>query len=61
MTSDEIKNPANQVHRAVNGKFYTRWRGQTVYTRSGTVKHFDTEGEARAYLADCDRAGKMLN
>jgi hypothetical protein len=58
--SDEIKNPTNQVSRAANGKFFVHWRGRVVYTSFGTVKHFDTEGEARMYLAECDRAGEIL-
>ena len=58
--SGEIKNPTNQVSRAANGKFFAHWRGQVVYNRYGTVKHFDTEGEAWAYLSDCDRAGEIL-
>lgn len=60
MTSDEIKNPSNQVNRALNGKFYVLWRGQTVYTRSGTVRHFDSDAEAWAYLAECDRIGQII-
>jgi hypothetical protein len=60
MMNDEIKNTTNQVSRAANGKFFAHWHGRVVYTRSGSVKHFDTEGEARMYLADCDRAGTIL-
>ncbi len=61
MTNDEIKNTTSQVNQAFNGKFYVLWRGETVYTRSGTVKYFDTEGEARGYLAACHREGKILD
>ncbi len=55
----EIKNPTNQVHRASNGRFYALWRGQVVYMPSGTVRHFDTEADARAFLAQCDAAGRV--
>jgi hypothetical protein len=60
LTSDEIKNPSNQASRAFNGKFYVLWRGKTAYTASGAVKHFDSEAEAWAYLAQCDRAGQII-
>jgi hypothetical protein len=59
--SDDIKNTTNQVHRAANGKLYALWHGQVVHTLSRTVKHFDTEGEAWAYLAERDRAGTILD
>jgi hypothetical protein len=55
----EIKNPTNQVHRAANGRFYALWRGHVVYTSDGSVWHFDTEHEARAFLARCDAAGRI--
>jgi hypothetical protein len=57
--SDWIKNPTNQVHQAANGRFYALWRGQVVYAPDGTVRHFETEQEARALLARCDAAGSI--
>jgi hypothetical protein len=57
--SDWIKNTTNQVHRAANGGFYTLWHGQVAYGPDGTVRHFQTEAEAWAFLARCDAAGRI--
>jgi hypothetical protein len=57
--ADEIKNPTNRVDRAASGKFHAIWRGQLVYM-SGRIKEFETESDAREYLARCDAAGKVL-
>ena len=60
MMSDEIKNPENQVGRLANGRYYVLWRGVTVSGRGG-VREFSSEEEARAYLARCDAAGRVVN
>jgi hypothetical protein len=59
--SDEIKNPNNQVGKSVTGKFHVLWRGVLVNTRAGTLREFDTEHEAWAYLARCDTAGRLVD
>ncbi len=59
--SDEIKNPNNQVDRSANGKFHVLWHGVLVNTSAGTVREFDTEHEARTYLARCDAARRLVD
>jgi hypothetical protein len=57
--SDWMKNPTNQVRRVTDGRFCALWRGQVVYAPDGTVQHFETERDARAFLARCDAAGRI--
>jgi hypothetical protein len=58
--SDLIKNPTNRVDRAANGKFIAFWQGRVVYMTDGTVRHFTSEVDARAFLDQCDRAGGII-
>jgi hypothetical protein len=58
--SDEIKNPRNQVSRLANGRYYVLWRG-VVVSGPGGIREFASEDEARAYLARCEAAGRVVN
>ncbi len=58
--TDEIKNPSNRVDPLANGTFHAFWRGRMVY-ENGRVKRFETETEARKFLARCDLAGKIIH
>jgi len=44
------------IRRAPNGKFYVRRYGEVVCLPSGGLRYFETEREAWAFLAECDRA-----
>lgn len=55
-----IKSPKNQLGRTANDKFIAYWRGQAV-SRAGVIRHFDTEQEAREYLARCDAAERIVD
>ena len=57
--ADDIKNPSNRVDRSADGKFHAFWRGQVVY-QSGRIKEFETERDAREYLARCDAVDRIL-
>ena len=43
-----------KIHRAPSGKFYVRRYGDVVCLPSGNLRYFETEREAREFLADCD-------
>jgi hypothetical protein len=58
--TDEIKNPSNRVDASTGGKFHAFWRGRVVF-ENGRVKRFETESEAREFLARCDAAGKIIH
>jgi hypothetical protein len=40
-----------KIYPAPNGKFYLLWRRQPVCTPAGALRYFETEGEARRFLA----------
>ena len=50
----------NQVEKSASGEFVSIWRGKPVY-ENGRVKRFQTEDLARAFLARCDAAGKIIH
>jgi hypothetical protein len=56
---DELKNTNNQVGRAADGSFYAHWHGVIVNDRAGSVRKFSSERGAWAYLALCDKRGKL--
>ncbi len=58
--SDWIKNTSNQVSATASGKYIALWRGQVVYMPDGTPRHFETERDALAFLAQCDAAGRVI-
>lgn len=56
---NDVKNPANQIHR-ISGGYYVLWRGMLASGPNGIMRVFESEEEARAYLARCDAAGRMV-
>ena len=58
--TDETKIEGNRVDRLSDGKFHAFWRGRVVY-ENGRVKRFESEREAREFLAHCDVAGKIIH
>jgi hypothetical protein len=58
--TDENENPNNGVDCSANGSYHAYWHGRVVY-ENGRVKRFETESEARAFLARCDVAGKIIH
>ena len=55
-SSDDLK-----VRRAPSGKFYVWGNGEAICLPNGNLHYFETEHEAWAFLADCERAeiGRM--
>ena len=58
--TDESKDQSSRVDYSTTGTYQAFWRGRAVY-ENGRVKRFKTEGEAWAYLARCDEAGKIIH
>jgi len=50
-SSDALK-----IRRAPSGKFYGSRDGEAICLPNGNLHYFETEHEARAFLADYDRA-----
>jgi len=48
------------IEQMASGGFMAFWRGKIVY-ENGRVKRFQTEDVARAFLARCDAAGKIVH
>jgi hypothetical protein len=48
---------AFKIRRAPNGKFYLHRDGEAICLLNGNLRYFTTEREARAFLADGERAG----
>ena len=46
---------AFKIHRAPNGKFYVRGDGEAICLPNGSLRYFETEREAWAFLTDFDR------
>jgi len=40
-------------HPAPNGKFYVLWQGRAVCFLGGSLRYFETEQDARTFLAQC--------
>jgi len=59
--SDGIKSASNQVFQSANGGWRALFRGQTVYTVTGTVREFSSKDEAAAFLRRCDAAGRIID
>ena len=58
--ADENKSPSNRVDPSNDGRFHAFWRGRVIF-ENGRVKRFETEREAREFLARCDLAGKIIH
>jgi hypothetical protein len=50
-SSDAVK-----THRAPNGKFYVCGDGEAICLPNGSLRYFETERDAWAFLAECERA-----
>jgi hypothetical protein len=46
---------AFKIHRAPNGKFYVWGNAAAICLPNGSLRYFETEREAWAFLTDCDR------
>ena len=51
--SDECSD-AFKICRAPSGKFYIRGDGEAICLPNGSLRYFETEREAWAFLAECD-------
>ncbi len=60
MTDEKKKLTSNRVDASSNGGFIAFWQGRVVF-ENGRVKRFETEREAREFLARCDLAGKIIH
>jgi hypothetical protein len=58
--TDEIEKPINRVDQSANGSYLAFWRGRVVF-ENGRVKRFETERQAREFLARCDAVGKIIH
>jgi len=43
----------DEIHPAPNGKFYALWQGRAVCFSGGSLRYFETEQDARKFLAEC--------
>jgi len=50
----------NQIEAMASGGFMVSWRGAVVY-ENGRIRRFQAEDAARAFLARCDAAGKIIH
>ena len=50
----------NRIERMASGGFMVLWRGKPVYA-NGRIKKFEAEDLARAFLARCDKVGKIIH
>ena len=44
-----------KIRRAPSGKFYVRGDDEAICLPNGNLRYFETEREAWAFLANCDR------
>ena len=49
-SSDAVK-----IHRALNGKFYVWGNGEAICLPNGSLRYFETQRDALAFLTDGDR------
>jgi hypothetical protein len=49
---DEEGSNCFKVHRASNGKFYMTRQDEAICTRAGSLVYFETEREAREFMAE---------
>jgi hypothetical protein len=47
---------AFKIRRAPNEKFYVCGDGEVICLPNGSLRYFETEHDAWAFLTDCDRA-----
>jgi hypothetical protein len=47
---------AFKIRRAPCGKFYVRGDDEAICLPNGSLRYFETEHDAWAFLTDCDRA-----
>jgi hypothetical protein len=52
--------PGGQVHRAPYSGYYALWQGRLVNRLDGRIRLFESELEARAFLIQCDAAGRII-
>jgi hypothetical protein len=50
----------HRIELSPSGGFIAFWRNQAIY-QNGRMRKFATEEAARAFLARCDRAGKIVH
>jgi hypothetical protein len=48
------------IERSPSGGYIAFWRNQAIYEK-GRMRKFPTEKAARAFLARCDAAGKIIH
>jgi hypothetical protein len=56
---NQMSNESSEVFKirsAPSGKFYVRWYGEAICLPDGSLRYFETERAAWAFLAECDRA-----
>jgi hypothetical protein len=50
----------HKIERSLSGGYVAFWRERPIYEK-GRMKKFPTEEDARAFLAQCDEAGKIIH
>ena len=50
----------HEIERSPSGGYVAFWRDRPIYEK-GRMKKFPTEEDARAFLAQCDEAGKIIH
>jgi hypothetical protein len=50
----------HRIERSPSGGYIAFWRNQAIYEK-GRMRKFPTEEAARAFLARCDAAGKIIH
>jgi hypothetical protein len=50
----------HKIERSPSGGYVAFWRDRPIYEK-GHMKKFPTEEDARAFLARCDEAGKIIH
>jgi hypothetical protein len=53
--SEGFQHPTGRVARAPNEKFYVCGDSEAICLPNGSLRYFETEREAWAFLTDCDR------
>jgi hypothetical protein len=50
----------HNVEKMADGRFMAYWNRRLVY-QNGRIKRFETSGDAFAFLARCDAAGRIIH
>jgi hypothetical protein len=50
------RSDAFKIRRAPSGKYYVRGDAEAISLPNGSLRYFETEHDAWAFLTDCDRA-----